>query len=169
VSEPEWIARFWAKVDFDGPIPERRPELGPCHVWTASVNGHHGYGKFWVNGRLLKAHRIALELAGVPIPAGYIVDHLCRNVRCVRLEHLEPVTQRENFLRGDSPTATVIRTNRCKRGHEYTPDITYFTKAGTRMCRLCDVARRPRYHARKMETQRLRRALNKVVSDASDQ
>jgi hypothetical protein len=107
VSEPEWIARFWAKVDFDGPIPERRPELGPCHVWTASVNGHHGYGKFWVNGRLLKAHRIALELAGVPIPAGYIVDHLCRNVRCVRLEHLEPVTQRENFLRGDSPTATV--------------------------------------------------------------
>ena len=30
--------RFWRKVDKNGPIPEHRPELGPCWVWTAGTN-----------------------------------------------------------------------------------------------------------------------------------
>lgn len=28
--------RFWAKVDKNGPMPEGRPDLGPCWLWTAA-------------------------------------------------------------------------------------------------------------------------------------
>jgi hypothetical protein len=31
------IERFWSKVDRNGPVPEHRPELGPCWVWTAGT------------------------------------------------------------------------------------------------------------------------------------
>lgn len=46
--------RFWSKVDRNGPVPEHRPDLGPCWLWTAYVDAH-GYGVFSVpvgeNGR----------------------------------------------------------------------------------------------------------------------
>jgi hypothetical protein len=46
------------------------------------------------------AHRFAyLEFVG-PIPDGLVLDHLCRNKKCVNPDHLEPVTNAENLRRG---------------------------------------------------------------------
>jgi hypothetical protein len=97
-------ARFWEKVDKDGPVPEHRPDLGPCWMWTASLNAgaNQGYGHFGVGQKVVFAHRFAYELANGPIPDGLMPDHLCRNHPCVRPSHLEPVTNRENCLRGDN-------------------------------------------------------------------
>lgn len=36
---------FWPKVDLNGPIPEHRPELGPCWVWTGHKLKKSGYGR----------------------------------------------------------------------------------------------------------------------------
>jgi len=92
--------RFWPKVNKDGPVPEHRPDLGPCWIWTAG--GDYGRGRFAVvgrSGRLLLAHRFAYELLIGPIPEGLTLDHLCMTPLCVNPEHLEPVTQAENSRR----------------------------------------------------------------------
>lgn len=79
-------ARFWAKVDRNGPVPAHRPELGPCWLWTGSVTPG-GYGQLLVKGRLVQAHRVAWLLAEGEIPAGQCVCHHCDVRRCVRHAH----------------------------------------------------------------------------------
>lgn len=97
-------ARFWEKVDKNGPIPAHRPDLGPCWVWTATLNAgtNQGYGHFGVGQKVVFAHRFSYELANGQAAGGTPdLDHLCRNHACVRPDHLDPVTNRENCLRGD--------------------------------------------------------------------
>ena len=53
---------------------------------------------------MVMAHRFAYEEYVGPIPDGLQIDHLCRNKWCVNPEHLEPVTCRENALRGVAPS-----------------------------------------------------------------
>lgn len=55
---------------------------------------------------------------------------------CVNPAHLEIVTQRENMRRGIN--AHIVRTGRCKRGHEMSGDnLTPPGKNGKRECRTC--------------------------------
>lgn len=137
--EPEWTDRFWSKVDRDGPLPEKRPELGPCWLWTASTSEKRGgYGQFNLErGAVRKAHQLAYELLVGPIPDGLELDHLCRRSACVRPEHLEPVTRLENFLRGDHPSAVAHRAGTCRRGHPRIPETTTYKRNGDRVCLLC--------------------------------
>lgn len=88
------------------------------------------------NDRLLMVHRIAYELAVGPIPVGLVIDHLCRNHSCINPEHLEPVTNVENVMRGESAWARNARKTHCKRGHEFTDENT-IRRNGTRSCRQC--------------------------------
>jgi hypothetical protein len=53
------------------------------------------------------------------VPTGLHLDHLCGNRSCVRPDHLEPVTQRENTLRGGSFSAVNAKKTHCIRGHEF--------------------------------------------------
>jgi hypothetical protein len=82
-------ARFWSKVD----------RTGDCWKWTAGLTGS-GYGRFRWDGGEVAAHRFAYELLVGAIPDGLQIDHLCRNRACVNPAHMEPITQRENILRG---------------------------------------------------------------------
>lgn len=123
--------RFWAKVNKDGPIPENRPELGSCWLWTASLDPH-GYGQFWSGKRLMRAHRWAYINANGEPPPGTEQDHLCRVPACVRPSHQEPVPHRVNNLRGISPTAGNARKEECPKGHTYS-----FNRDGTRRCDEC--------------------------------
>lgn len=132
--------RFWVKVDKDGPIPVHRPELGPCWQWTASTTAG-GYGQIradWPARTMLYAHRVAYQFVAGAIPDGLQLDHLCRNRACCNPEHLEPVTNRENGLRGQSFAAINARKTRCPKGHEYTPENTAVdSNDGSRKCRIC--------------------------------
>lgn len=92
------IARFWAKVQQDGPI--RRPELGPCWVWTASTV--RGYGQFHLprhhhKQQTVYAHRYAWTLTHGPIPDNLSVLHKCDHALCVRPDHLFLGTQPDNL------------------------------------------------------------------------
>jgi hypothetical protein len=76
---------------------------GGCWSWNASCKPN-GYGQIQEGpsgGRVLYAHRVAYELFKGAIPGDRVVDHLCRNRRCVNPDHLELVTFDENLLRGD--------------------------------------------------------------------
>ena len=107
--------RFWAKVNKDGPIPEYRPELGPCWIWTGAIS--HGYGNFWDGHGYIGAHAFSYELSRGEIPNGLEPDHLCRVRACVRDTHLEAVTHRENTIRGMTPNTVTYRTGVCRKGH----------------------------------------------------
>lgn len=134
--------RFWARVDKAGATPDDRPGLGACWVWMRGGVGT-GYGSFDLPGRVkVLAHRWAYETEVGPIPDGMVLDHLCRNRRCVRPEHLEPVTALENLRRGAGYALRNGMRNSCRNGHEYTPENTYLdpTKRTVR-CRECARAR----------------------------
>jgi len=136
-GEPMDVAtrvRFWQKVD---------DSAGPdwCWLFTASLSPR-GYGRFAINGRPRFAHRIAYELLIGPIPHGLILDHLCRIRACVNPAHLEPVTNRENLLRGVGLTATNAAKTHCPKGHEYTPQNTWTSAKNQRHCRTCRRDRR---------------------------
>jgi len=131
-------ARFWAAVNKNGPVPASRPELGPCWLWKLSVNKKRGgYGQFRLGRRTFRAHIVAYRLSGRSVPRGLDLDHLCRTTRCVNPAHLEPVTRRVNFLRGEHPTAVSVRENRCQRGHKFDLFNTYWRPNGKRECRAC--------------------------------
>lgn len=75
---------------------------GGCWLWQGALNTK-GYAVLSVGGRGGRrhyAHRLSYEIHVGPIPAGLQIDHLCRVRRCVNPAHLEPVTNRENVLRG---------------------------------------------------------------------
>lgn len=120
--------RFFAKVD---------QTVGDDGCWEwLGAKITEGYGSFHLNGRQHGAHRVAYELLVGEIPAGLQLDHLCRNHGCVNPAHLEPVTPRENTLRGEGPAAALARATRCVNGHEFTEANT-ITKDRRRGCREC--------------------------------
>jgi hypothetical protein len=136
-NDPE--LRFWAKVNKDGSQPSALRHRGVCWPWSGGVNSQ-GYGVFHpVHGVSVLAHRHAYELLVGVIAEGLNIDHLCRERTCVNPSHLEPVTQRENLLRGLTVTASNARKSECPQGHPYTPENTYRSpsKPNGRRCRAC--------------------------------
>lgn len=136
---PEWLDRFWHKVDKSGPVSDYAPELGPCWLWTKG-RFSTGYGQQDINGLPTGAHRIAYELERGPIPDGLQLDHLCRVRHCVRPAHLEPVSRRTNILRGFGMAAVHARQTHCQKGHLYDADNTHIRRNGGRECRICRAA-----------------------------
>jgi hypothetical protein len=137
--------RVWSKVD-------RSAGLFDCWPWVASRTDT-GYGQVWDGHRLVRAHRLIYELLVGPIPEGLTLDHLCRNRACVNPAHLEPVTMRENTLRGIGPAALHAAKTHCKYGHPFAAENLHLTPSGIRVCLTCRralargfSARHPGYH-----------------------
>ncbi|WP_407939535.1 HNH endonuclease signature motif containing protein [Motilibacter aurantiacus] len=147
------MARFWAKVL----IPDL--PLDACWEWQAGRN--RGYGRFSLNDKSVLAHRVAYILAHGSIPDGLVVDHLCRNRRCVRPDHLDACTQGENVRRGRAGENQRSKTH-CTRGHAYSGSnlVIRVRRNGsrTRDCRECMMERNRRagaaYRARRRAERR---------------
>lgn len=105
----QFAARFWGYVD----------RSGECWLWTGDLD-RHGYGRIHTAGKrgpVKAAHRVSYELTLGAIPPGLELDHTCRNPRCVRPDHLDPVTHRENLLRGTGIAARNAAVTHCPQGH----------------------------------------------------
>lgn len=136
------LERFWNRVCMDG----------DCWLWRGEIAGN-GYGVLTLNydpkdRRRSRAHVFSWEIHNkVPVPKGLCLDHLCRVRACVNPTHLEPVTQRENILRGISSSALNAKKTHCKRGHPLSGENLFICQ-GTRQCCICSRAKVNRYRAR---------------------
>lgn len=122
-----------------------------CILWQGSLDAK-GYGNV-ISARLHlgSAHRLIYEGLVGPIPDGLVLDHLCRVPRCVNPEHLEPVTPRENTLRGVSGSAINATKIECIRGHSLVDEANVYRRKGGRYCRACNrEAQRQSTYKRKM-------------------
>ena len=87
-----------------------------CWEWVGGMSDV-GYGLYTNKKKTMGAHRMMFMRSGGVIPEGMVLDHLCRNRACVRPDHLEVVTHRENLLRGEGKCAKLARKTHCVRGH----------------------------------------------------
>lgn len=131
----EISARFAEKV--------RVNPLTGCWIWRA-YSTKTGYAQFQApdlntgESRLQYAHRVAYESIHGPVPEGFELDHLCARRNCVNPAHLEPVTRKENLMRGDTLPAARAAQTHCQRGHELSGDNVYTNPSqGSRTCRIC--------------------------------
>lgn len=148
-TRPSAEERFWAQVDQHGPVPEYAPHLGPCWLWTGTLDCD-GYSVFGTD-ESRSAHRFAyLHFVG-PIPDGLHLDHLCRVRACCRPSHLQVVTPGENSRRRMANNQYRDATH-CIHGHEFTAENTYIAPStGQRVCRTCTRARQARWEARQRQ------------------
>lgn len=143
VSDPiplTFEQRLWSKVNKSGPVPNFRPALGSCWIWTASLDPN-GYGQFAVDATkasnsVRRAHRVVYEVVVGPVSEDLDLDHLCRVRACVNPSHLEPVSRRVNILRGFTLPARQVMFTHCPQGHPYDEQNTYWY-GNNRKCRKC--------------------------------
>lgn len=119
-----------------------------CWIWSGTLR--NGYGRVWwaPEDRTVSAHKKIYELSVGPVLPGLELDHLCRNRSCVNPEHLEPVTRRENQIRGEGFVAKHVLKTHCPKGHEYNEVNTYLYK-NRRSCRPCTAVSKAEYKERK--------------------
>lgn len=127
---------------------ERVEKGDGCWLWTGSMIPS-GYGQmtvgsisteFGVRVRQAYAHRLSYAIHKGPIPDGFVVDHLCRNRRCVNPAHLEAVECEVNSER------VWIRMSHCRRGHA-------LPKGGSKECAHCaEIARAAALARKKSDT-----------------
>lgn len=140
-----------------------RSAPGPsgCLVWTGTF-ASNGYGVATVAGRQWKAHRLSYVVAKGRIPADLVLDHLCRRKACINPEHLEPVQNGENVLRGESFSARNRRRTHCVHGHKLT-GANLYRQGRRRRCRAC-LRRRGRAYEKAHPERRLKgRGTNRPV------
>ena len=110
-----------------------------CWDWMGTIRSD-GYGLVHVRelNKQQRIHRVVYELLVSKIQTGLVIDHLCRNRKCVNPEHLEQVSIKTNTFRGISPVVQKRNQTHCKYGHELTGENLYIhPKRSTRHCRKC--------------------------------
>ena len=147
--------RFWEKVS-QGP--------NGCWEWCWSIN-KAGYGRFYHQGQCIGAHRFAYLDFYKDIPDRLVLDHLCRNRRCVNPFHLEPVTAVVNTMRGYGAGVLNKAKTHCPVGHPY-DEHTYPVRGGARGCAPCMAVSRKKYEKSEKGKETLKRIRKEYFADS---
>ena len=112
-------AKIYAQVEIvdTGYIgPDGEPS--PCHLWTGGDSGNGrggGYARMWLDGQVVAVHITSWVNEHGLLPGKKTLDHLCRQRRCVREDHMEPVTNRQNCIRRDQANGIKRRPRKRRR------------------------------------------------------
>jgi hypothetical protein len=66
-----------------------------CWEWTGRTANGYGY-MHYPGGKSKWAHRVSYALFNRPIEKDHVVDHRCRNTKCVNPQHLRQNTHTVN-------------------------------------------------------------------------
>lgn len=108
----------------------------------------NGYSRLRINGKQIQAHRWAWELVNEKIPDGMVLDHICRNRKCVLPSHLRVVTQQENIMAG---LHSIDNRSHCNQGHPFVKENIMVRKNGKRECAECNRIRARAAYAKKVK------------------
>jgi len=126
-TDDEYVARFLSKIN----------KTPSCWEWTDVLHSD-GYGSFFFKKKNIKAHRFSFELFNESIKHDYVIDHICRNRKCVNPEHLRQVTKRENAIyNSESVSAKNLLKTHCPKGHAYDENNIGKRKDSRRKCKAC--------------------------------
>lgn len=110
-----------------------------CYLWQGKLD-KDGYGMFYFRKKNRRAHRVGYFSKKGPIEKGLVIGHSCRNRSCVKPEHLQAITARQNALENsESVAAKNAAKTKCKYGHLF--DKLYGKQ---RYCSICEIAKRNR-------------------------
>lgn len=104
--------RFWRQV---------KPTDEKCLLWTGATDDS-GYGLFWVDGHLEKAHRFAWMLEKGSIADGVLLLHSCDTPPCINWRCLFEGDHQSNsddkIAKGRFPSTTKLRPDQVREIRE---------------------------------------------------
>ena len=98
----------------------------------------------------MAAHRVSYYVHKGQLTEGLVIDHVCKNRKCVNPLHLREVTIRENVTTNSDVAVKKTIDNKCKNGHSYDTENTLIIKNGRR-CRACYVAAQKKFQEKYKE------------------
>lgn len=125
-----------------------------CWEWISPGNiTKGGYARIKYRGEYMPAHRLSYCTFVGPLNDGNVLDHLCRNRKCINPAHLRQVDRLTNTLENSVslPALNALKTH-CPQGHEYDRFFTQKNGRPGRWCKRCSSATAlKRYYKRKKE------------------
>ena len=110
-----------------------------CWDWIGSKNSH-GYGAMTIDKKSIGAHRVSYRIFNGSLEKGKVIDHICRNRKCVNPDHLRLVSQWTNSIENSNGVSALnAKKTHCVRGHELKTHADYrkFSRQNARVCRAC--------------------------------
>ncbi len=125
-------------------IPE--PNTG-CWLWLGKLTPL-GYSRIR-NPVGAFGHRVAWELYRGPIPAGMVIDHICRERSCVNPDHLRVVSRRTNAVENSLCFVAInAQKKRCVHGHIF-DRLRVHGNRKFRACSKCEAAKAREFRRRR--------------------
>lgn len=112
-----------------------------CWEWTGYLTV--GYGNIKIGNENFLVHRVSYSIFKNKDISNLIIDHKCRNRKCVNPDHLRVADSFKNTTENSIGIASInLSKTHCLNGHEFTEENTRTRKDRVaRNCKKCEQIR----------------------------